>query len=303
MRIKKRPVNKNMSEKKLSTLLEIIKYSTRLLNEKNIKNPRLNVELMFCEILNCDRIKLYLDFDKPLKSNEISGFKDMLLRRLKYEPLQYILGKTCFYGYQIALDRRALIPRQETEILVGLVLDDIAESKMDNVKILEIGTGSGCIAVALSRELDKKGIKHKISAVDKSRDSVELAENNAKINSVSRDNVVFAVEDFLNDTGNDFDFNYIISNPPYISQSEIENLDEEILKYEPVSALTDGKDGLLFYDKIFNLYSKGYIDAKVFLEIGDGKKNNIEDLLIKKEIKNYKFYKDYCNIERVLKIG
>lgn len=292
-----------MPEKKLSTLLEIINYSARLLSEKNIKNPRLNVELMFCEILNCDRIKLYLDFDKPLKRDEISRFKDMLLRRLKYEPLQYILGKTCFYGYQIALDRRALIPRQETEILVELVLDDIYNSKMDNVKILEIGTGSGCIAVALSRELDKKGINHKISAVDKSRDSVALAENNAKINSVSLNNVSFDVKDFLNDSENNFDFNYVISNPPYISLSELENLDEEITKYEPVSALSDGKDGLLFYDKIFNLYSQECIDAKVFLEIGDGKKNNIEDLLVKKEIKNYKFYKDYCNIERVLKIG
>lgn len=292
-----------MPEKKLSTLLEIINYSARLLSEKNIKNPRLNVELMFCEILNCDRIKLYLDFDKPLKRDEISRFKDMLLRRLKYEPLQYILGKTCFYGYQINLDRRALIPRQETEILVELVLDDIYNSKMDNVKILEIGTGSGCIAVALSRELDKKGINHKISAVDKSRDSVALAENNAKINSVSLNNVSFDVKDFLNDSENNFDFNYVISNPPYISLSELENLDEEITKYEPVSALSDGKDGLLFYDKIFNLYSQECIDAKVFLEIGDGKKNNIEDLLVKKEIKNYKFYKDYCNIERVLKIG
>lgn len=292
-----------MSEKKLSTLLEIIKYSTRLLYEKNIKDPRLNVELMFCEILNCDRIKLYLDFDKPLKNDEISRFKDMLIRRLKYEPLQYILGKTCFYGYQINIDRRVMIPRQETEILVGLVLDDISDSKMNNVKILEIGTGSGCIAVALSLELNKKGIKHKISAVDKSRDSVVLAENNAKINSVSLNNVAFAVKDFLNDDMYDFDFNYIISNPPYISRSEIEILDDEVKKYEPVSALTDGKDGLLFYDKIFNLYSEGYFDAKVFLEIGDGKKKNIEDLLMQKNINNYKFYKDFCNIERVLKIG
>lgn len=303
MKIKKRPVNKIMPEKKLSTLLEIIKYSTRLLNEKNIKNSRLNVELMFCEILNCDRIKLYLDFDKPLKSDEISRFKDMLLRRLKYEPLQYILGKTCFYGYQINLDKRVLIPRQETEILVELVLDDIIKSQMDNVRILEIGTGSGCIAVALSRELSKKEIKHKILAVDKSNDSIALAEINAKINSVSQDNVAFLIADFLDDTEIDFDFNYVISNPPYISRSEFEDLDDEITEYEPVSALTDGKDGLLFYDKIFNLYSEGYIDAKVFLEIGDGKKNNIEDLLIKKEIKKYKFYKDYCNIERVLKIG
>lgn len=292
-----------MSEKKLTTLLEIINYSSRLLAENKIKDSRLNVELMFCDILNCDRIKLYLDFDKPLNPDEIFKFKVMLKRRMKFEPLQYILGSTNFYGYKINLDKRVLIPRQETEILVGKILEDIMKSQKDNINILEIGTGSGCIAIALSGEMDKKNIRHKIIAIDISEDSIEVARSNAEYNSVPDKNIEFRVNDFLSDNWNELNFDYVVSNPPYIPVKDLDNLDFEVKNYEPITALTDGKDGLLFYDKIFNLYSRSTNDMKVYLEIGDGQRNKIEELLKRNNIKNYSFFKDYCNIDRVLKIN
>jgi release factor glutamine methyltransferase len=291
-----------MSEKKLTTLLEIINYSSGLLAENKIKDSRLNVELMFCDILNCDRIKLYLDFEKPLNLDEISKFKVMLKRRMKYEPLQYILGKTNFYGYWINLDNRVLIPRQETEILVGKILEDILKSQKDNINILEIGTGSGCIAVALSGELNKKNIKHKIIAIDISEDSIEIAKSNAENNSIPDGNIEFKVNDFLSDNCNEFNFDYVVSNPPYIPAKDLDNLDFEVKNYEPVNALTDGKDGLLFYNKILKLYGERLDETKIYLEIGDGQKNKIEDLLKSYNIKDYSFFKDYCNIDRVLKL-
>ncbi|MFA5405000.1 MAG: peptide chain release factor N(5)-glutamine methyltransferase [Ignavibacteria bacterium] len=292
-----------MSEKKLTKLLEIINYSSGLLTEKRIKDSRLNVELMFCDILNCDRIKLYLDFDKPLNPEEISKFKFMLKRRMNYEPLQYILGKTNFYGYLINLDNRVLIPRQETEILVEKTLDDIITNKKDNINIMEIGTGSGCIAIALSGEMNKKNIKHKIFAIDKSLDSIDIAKVNLKNNFISDSNIELLVSDFLDNNWNSFSFDYIVSNPPYISEKDLNGLDIEVKDFEPISALTDGKDGLLFYNKIFNLYSQSTNEIKVFLEIGDGKRYRVEKLLSNYNIKDYCFFKDYNNIDRVLKLG
>ncbi|MCX6166117.1 MAG: peptide chain release factor N(5)-glutamine methyltransferase, partial [Ignavibacteriae bacterium] len=285
-----------MSEKKLTTLLEIINFSSKLLTENKIKDSRLNVELMFCDILNCDRIKLYLDFEKPLNPDEITRFKVMLKRRMKYEPLQYILGKTNFYGYQVKLDHRVLIPRQETEILVEKILEDILKSNKDNINILEIGTGSGCIAIALSGETNKKNVKHKIIAIDISDDSLEIAKTNAECNSILDGNIEFKVNDFLSNSWSEFNFDYVVSNPPYIPANDLDNLDFEIKNYEPIMALTDGKDGLLFYDKIFNLYNRRINNTKIYLEIGDGQRNKVEDLLKNYDIKNYSFFKDYCNI-------
>ncbi len=291
-----------MTQKKLTTLLEIINYSSEQLAKKNIKNPRLNIELMFCEILNCDRMKLYLDFDKPLKQEEISEFKIMFKRRLSFEPLQYILGKTNFYGYTINLNNKVLIPRIETEILVEKILEDIYKSNKKNVNIKEIGTGSGCISIALSGEMTKKNINHNIVATDISEESLDVARKNARLNKIEESNILFKYEDFLNHFTNEEQYDYIVSNPPYIPLNEIDKLDLEVKDYEPISALTDGKNGLSFYEKIFNLYSNEYQGAKIFIEIGDGKREKIEDLLIKSKISNYIFLKDYCNIYRVLKI-
>lgn len=289
-----------MAEKKLTTLLEIIKYSSNLLSDNKIKDSRLNVELMFCDILNCNRVKLYLDFDKPLKPDEIVKFKSMLKRRMQNEPLQYILGKTNFYGYNINLSHKVLIPRQETEILVGKVLEDIFESGKQNINILEIGTGSGCITIALSCEMRKKNIVHKIISIDKSTEAIEVARTNAKVNSIHDGCIEFKVDDFLKVNSGENIFDYVVSNPPYIPQNEIDGLDIEVKSFEPIEALSDGKNGLLFYENILKLY---YKKSKIFLEIGDRQKGKVEDLLIRNNIKDYNFFKDYCNFERVLKIS
>lgn len=289
-------------KKKLTTLLEILNYSADLLKQKGIKDARLNVELMLCEVLNCERMKLYLDFEKPLSMREITEFKQFLKRRLSNEPLQYILGKTNFYGYDIEVNKSVLIPRQETEILVEKVLDNVFGSKKDFVNIFEIGSGSGCISIALSGELSKKNIKHKIISIDRSPEAIGLANKNRLLNGIG-DEVEFSICDMFEFKNDSIKFDYIVSNPPYISEIEFKELDEEVRDFEPKIALTDESDGLKFYREILRLKKEVYTDAKVFCEMAYNQSEKIQTLIQEYGFTDYKIYKDLSNIDRVFEVN
>ncbi len=177
------------------SILEIINYSAGLLKEKNIKDARLNVELMLCEVLGCTRTDLYLDFDKPLTIDETRIFREMFVRRLRQEPLQYILGKTSFYGMEFLVNRNVLIPRQETELLVEKVLTDIKNSNRKKISVFEIGTGSGCISIALAKNLEALDLEYRIFSIDKSKDAIEIASRNLKLNNLTEDRIKFYEKD------------------------------------------------------------------------------------------------------------
>lgn len=288
-------------KKKLTTLLDILNYSADLLKQRNIQDARLNVELMLCEVLHCDRMRLYLDFEKPLSMHEVTQFKQFLKRRLNNEPLQYILGKTNFYGYDIEVNTSVLIPRQETEILVEKILDDILSSDKSFVNILEIGAGSGCISIALSGELSKKNIKHKIISIDKSVDAIQIANKNKGLNK-SGEEVIFSVCDFFEFKDYSINFDYIISNPPYISIEEFSGLDEEIHNFEPKLALTDEGDGLKFYHEILRIKKEIYPSSKVFFEMAYNQSEKISQLIAEYGFTEYKIYKDLSGIDRVVEV-
>lgn len=285
------------------TVLDIIKSSTELLSKKNIANPRLNVELMLCEVLDCDRVKLYLDFEKPLTKNELDLYREWFKRRLNHEPLQYITGHAYFYGYRFKVNEHVLIPRQETEILVEKVLEDIKNNPKENLSILEVGTGSGCISIALGKNLDELGMKYNIVAIDISKEALDVAAYNLEKIEGSGEKISFVEKDIFEiDTFNK-DIDYIVSNPPYIPYAEFEGLNEEVNKYEPSISLTDYKDGLTFYRKILGLYSSPVITGKLFFEIAYNQKKNLENLL--KDFPNItgKFFKDYNDNDRVLEVS
>lgn len=285
------------------TVLDIIKSSTELLAKKNIANPRLNVELMLCEVLDCDRVKLYLDFEKPLTKNELDLYREWFKRRLNHEPLQYITGHAYFYGHRFKVNEHVLIPRQETEILVEKVLDDIKNNPKESLSILEIGTGSGCISIALGKKLDELGMKYNIVAIDISKEALDIAAYNLEKIEGSNEKISFVEKDIFEiDTFNK-DIDYIVSNPPYIPYTEFEGLNEEVNKYEPTISLTDYKDGLTFYKKILGLYSSPVITGKLFFEIAYNQKKNLENLL--KHFPNItgKFFKDYSDNDRVLEVS
>lgn len=284
------------------TITEFINISTNLLKEKNIRDARLNSELMLCEVLKCDRMRLYLDFEKPLSGEEIKIFRDYLKRRLRHEPLQYIFGKSSFYGLDFIVNEKVLIPRQETELLVEKVINDILTSEKVIVSIFEIGTGSGCISISIAKVLKEKNIDYVIFSIDNSAEAINVAVQNLEAIIPGEKKVRFYKKDIFEIDKLNRSFDYIISNPPYISYIEFKTLDSEVKDFEPENALTDMKDGLRFYEKIFEIASDENFKGKVYCEIGFGQSDKIEELSIKAGLKNIFFYNDYSGIKRILEV-
>lgn len=262
-------------------------------------------EILFTEILNCNRISLYLNKDLPLGKNKSHLAASALRRRLKGEPLPYILGKTEFMGLEFKVTPDVLIPRPETEILVETVLravNSFTRLSVCSLEILELGTGSGCIAVSLAKFLPGANI----TATDISEKAIQIAKQNALLNNVK---IIFFVSDlFANHampagrqeprtTNHDL----IVSNPPYIPEAEIDDLSAEV-RYEPRIALDGGKDGLDFYRRIAK-EAPHYLKDKGFLimEMGFGQKEEIEKIFEDTgSFQITEIVKDYKNIERVI---
>jgi release factor glutamine methyltransferase len=280
------------NEERIWTLLDIVEWGKGYFEKKNIDSPRLTVELMLCQLLNIERMQIYTQFDRPLLKSELTSLREMVLRRTNREPLQYILGSTNFFGIKIKVNKSVIIPRPETEFLVELVLKSASE--YNNLSILDIGTGSGCIAITLAANL----INPKITAIDISSEALDIAMFNANENNIR--NINFQKCDILNEIPAFAPFDFIISNPPYISLSEFQELEPEVRCYEPEISLTDNYDGLTFYRhfaKIFNKLLKP--DGKFFLEFGWGQESLIKEIF-SKENKETKCFNDAGGIPRVI---
>jgi release factor glutamine methyltransferase len=260
---------------------------------KDINNPRLSAELLLADTLSIPRINLYLDFEKPLNEKELNSFREKVRRRLNHEPIQYILGYTEFYGLKFKVDQHVLIPRPETELLVDKVIELVTSSGITNPKLLEIGTGSGCISIAVAKKVDCM-----IDALDINEGTLEIAKFNANINKVYEKINLF--KNNFADLANLDDYFLVYSNPPYIPINEYKSLPEEIKNFEPRHALTDEGDGLKYYRNILNISLNSKNRVKILLEIGDGKKSLIENLFLNTKIRNYEFFKDLMGIERVV---
>jgi release factor glutamine methyltransferase len=232
---------------KIWTVLDLITWSTNHLQEKKIDEARLTVELLLAHALSMKRIQLYMNFDKPLKPEELASYKVLFKRRLDHEPVQYIIGRTEFMGLPFAVDSRVLIPRPETETVVEQTVRLCKELRAPGVPVslLDIGTGSGCIAVSCAKMIPDASVL----ALDVSTDALDAARLNAEHNGAA---VAFAQSDIFTDEilckGRSFDA--IVSNPPYISSAVYETLQPEIRLFEPRCAETDEGDGLSFYRRL-----------------------------------------------------
>lgn len=214
----------------------MVRWTTDYLAGKGIENARLNAELLLAGTLGVKRLDLYLQFDRPLAAQEIAQFRSRLLRRARHEPLQYIEGEAAFRNLQLQVDRRVLIPRPETELLVDAVLAWSAGGS--DLTALDVGTGSGAIALALATE----GRFGRIVATDLSSDALAVAQAN-----LARVAPAVPVEFRLGDAytpvvGERFDV--VVSNPPYVAGPERDTLDAEVRDWEPAPALFGGPDGL-----------------------------------------------------------
>lgn len=263
------------------TLLDFLTVSTDYLQSKGIDDARLNVQLMLCHILKIDKIALYMKYDYPLAESEISTLRDFLKRRINREPLQHILGETQFLDFTFKVSKDVLIPRPETEELVDYAVKEL--KKFEYPSILEIGTGSGIIPISMARYLSGS----RIVAVDISEEAILIAKKNAFINKVENQ-IDFQIRNFLTD---DFSgqFDCIISNPPYISKTEVNLLEPEVKNYEPHIALTDGNDGLDFYRKFKtviteNLKPGGFIFLELNESLAEETKALLESVLTHSEI-------------------
>jgi release factor glutamine methyltransferase len=229
-----------------------------------------------------------------LTEEEVQKYRELLRRRSKFEPLQYIIGKVEFYGIDFKVNPSVLIPRQETEILVETIIGQY--DKHDTLRILDIGTGSGNIAISLAKNLDNSVI----TALDISEEALKIANENALLNSVN-DRTEFIRFDFLKEEFKRNEFDVVVSNPPYIAIEEFETLRPELKKYEPKVALTDYNSGFLFYEIISNksnhLLKPG---GKLFFEVGKGQSSKVAEIMTKNNFHNINMTKDYLNIERVI---
>ncbi len=218
------------------TVLEIIKKTTDFLGGKGIDSPRLNAELLIGHALGLKRMQLYLEFERPLAESELEKIRPLVRRRSLHEPLQYILGETEFHGVRLKVDPRALIPRPETELLVELA---IAAFPSPPGTILDLGTGSGAIALALARAFPLAAVQ----AVDISEEALSLARENAALTGLT-DRVQFVRSDWFAGLTPSARYDLVVANPPYLSAEETVATSMEVWGFEPAGALTAGEGGL-----------------------------------------------------------
>jgi release factor glutamine methyltransferase len=268
------------------TVLEAIQKSADFLAKRDVESPRLQAELLLAHRLKMPRMKLYLNFDRALSTEETDTYRDWIKRRSQREPLQHIIGSISFCGYEITVNRCALVPRPETEILAESgwtflsTLNSPSTLEVGRaypradlpVTALDVGTGTGCIAIALAAKCPNA----KILASDISPDALVLAKENAAKNNVQ---IEFLQGDGFAALPSDARFDLIISNPPYIPTAEIETLQPEVRDFDPRQALDGGADGLDFYRR-FALEAKTFLKpgGKIMLEFGDGQAPAIREI-------------------------
>jgi release factor glutamine methyltransferase len=218
------------------SVLEIIQKTTDFFAAKGVESPRLNAEILIGHALGLKRMQLYLQFERMLAEAELDKIRPLVRRRGQREPLAYVVGETDFCGLRLKTDRRALVPRPETEGLVELVMQKCA---LPPARILDLGTGGGCIALALAKAFPEA----RVTAVDTSEDALALARENATATCLAA-RVQFLNSDWYAALLAGDKFDAIVANPPYLTAAETAETEPEVRTFEPVLALTAAEDGL-----------------------------------------------------------
>jgi release factor glutamine methyltransferase len=322
------------------TVLEAIRKSADFLAKKGVESPRLQTELLLAHLLKMPRMKLYLNFERALTPAETDALRELVKRRSRREPLQHITGSTSFCGLEMAVNRHALVPRPETELLAEAgwqFLNKISEGRVTRAPnstdkaefrdsqssallALDFGTGTGCIAIALAVKCPNA----KIVATDISAEALALARENAarhkvseqivflqgngfeltsegRVTRVPESNTETAIGDSQSSSLRKMEFDLIISNPPYIPSAEIATLQPEVRDFDPRAALDGGGDGLDFY-RMFPAQAKPFLkpDGKIMLEFGDGQAEAIRKVFETEKWIVEAVKEDYSHRARIL---
>jgi len=234
------------------TILRLIRWTTDFLTDKGVPKARLDAEVMLASVLGLKRVDLYLNYDQPLNQEELAGFREMVRRRAKREPVAYIVGSKEFYGLELKVDPRVLIPRPETELMVDEAIRLVGEhwpapkeQESAHINIVDLGTGSGAIALALASQLPMASIW----ALDVSASSLEVAgENAGRFEDGAR--VRFMQSDLLTAVLDRADFfHLILANLPYVPRDFFSKMEPDVRNFEPGQALDGGEDGLKYIKK------------------------------------------------------
>jgi release factor glutamine methyltransferase len=281
-------------------ILNLIRWTDEFFRRECLATPRLDAEVLLAETLGVDRVGLYTHFDQPLQPEELARFKKWIRRRLQHEPMAYIIGKREFWSLTFKVTPDVLIPRPETEILVAEALKVLScpEQTERNFRILEIGTGSGAISVALAKELPSASLV----ATDLSEKALSIAQENALRHGV-RERIHFLQGDLFGPLEKGSAFELIITNPPYIAHDDFPSLSPEVRDFEPRVALDGGKDGLTFFRKVLPRVGEFLSPEGWFLaEIGAGQEQKIRQMAQgNPELASCDFVPDLAGIERVFK--
>jgi release factor glutamine methyltransferase len=256
------------------TLREIKERTETFFIEKGVPNAKLDTDSLIAHSLGIKRLDIYLDLDRPLTEAQLTDLRPLVKRRASREPLQYIVGNTEFYGLTLKVDSRALIPRHETEELVELIVERLKSPPM---RILDLGTGSGAIALALA----SKYLNAEVTASDQSGEAIALAKENAAALKLSN-RVTFIEGTWLEPLAESAQFDLIVSNPPYLTEAEMQTAEPEVIGHEPHSALVSGQHGLDDFALIFESVSKHLAEGGLLaIETGIEQADAIKQMALK----------------------
>jgi len=272
------------------TVLEVLTASTDYCKKRNVENARLNAEHLLAQVLGRKRIELYLEFDRALTEAELAPLRELVRRRSEGEPLQHLLGTVEFCGEVFLSDKRAMVPRPETEELVELVIADCG-LRIADLKILDVGTGSGVIALSLAAKLPQSQVR----GVDISEEALSLARENANRLGLA-DRVEFSKNDLLENLSERFDV--IVANLPYIAMSDRDSLSREVL-HDPEHALFGGEKGdELIHQLIDQAPANLAAGGLLAMEIGMGQTDSVVSALGQKKYKDISAKNDYSGTPR-----
>jgi len=282
----------NSKTNKTWRIIDIINWGEKYLKDRSFDSPRNEIEILLLHLIGCEKIDLYLDFEKVIKPEDLITLRGWIKRRVNREPIQHIIGHSEFYGRRFIVNQDVLIPRPETETVIDISID--ALSKKNTPVIIDIGTGSGCIGITLALEIPHS----KVFAIDISEAALSIAKKNAAIYNLK--NIEFIKMDFLSkDIKHNVDL--LVSNPPYIPQKEISSLMRDVKEYEPMIALTDNSNGLVFYQKISKIIPHVVKKNGVtILEVGRGDHHNKVKEVFSKE--GYSDIETVCDLNKDIRV-
>ncbi len=272
------------------TLLKLLRWTTDYFTDKGIDNPRLDAELLLAHLLDLDRVGIYMNYDRPLTASELDKIRPLVQRRGKREPLQYLLGTTEFWSLNFKVSPAVLIPRADTEILVE---EAIAHAGISG-QLLDVGTGSGAIAISLATELPE----WKITGLDISTTALEITAENIDKNQVGKQ-VQLVQGDLAELPAQQYDL--IVSNPPYIAQHEWDNLMPEVRCFEPQLALLAKNEGLECYQQLTRqIKTRLKPNGWLIVEIGHSQADAVKALFATAGLEDIYMREDYAGQPRVV---